>query len=123
MSRRSFFLALTAAFAVTACGGGGSQQAAAPPAPTSTATPAPAPTGVSEFGVPECDDYLNKYVACIDSKVPEAMRVVIRQSLDETKAQWKQVASTPEGKTGLAAACKAASEATKSAMSAYGCTF
>ncbi len=27
-----------------------------------------------DFGVPECDSYMKKYIACIDAKVPEAMR-------------------------------------------------
>jgi hypothetical protein len=77
----------------------------------------------SEFGVPECDDYLTKYLACIDSKVPEAARATVRQSLDQTKAQWQQAAATPEGKAGLATGCKAASDAAKTAMAAYGCTW
>lgn len=126
MSQRSLSVALAAALAVAACGGGASQQQSAAPvtqAPASTAAAAPAATGVSEFGVPECDDYMSKYVACIDSKVPEAARAMVRQGLDQTKAQWKQAASTPEGKAGLAAGCKAASDAARTAMAAYGCTF
>ncbi len=126
MSQRSLSVALAAALAVAACGGGASQQQSAPPvtqAPASTAAAAPAATGASEFGVPECDDYMSKYVACIDSKVPEAARAMVRQGLDQTKAQWKQAASTPEGKAGLAAGCKAASDAARTAMAAYGCTF
>jgi len=125
MSQRSLAAALAAAFAVAACGGG-SQQQPAPPAtqaPASTVAAASAATGAAEFGVAECDDYINKYVACIDSKVPEAGRAMIRQQLDQTKAQWKQAASTPEGKAGLAAGCKAATDAARTAMTAYGCAF
>jgi hypothetical protein len=46
-----------------------------------------------------------------------------RQSLDQTKAQWKQAASTPGGKSALASGCKAATDAARTAMSAYGCSF
>ncbi|MCM2255454.1 MAG: hypothetical protein NDJ94_07250 [Vicinamibacteria bacterium] len=104
-----------------ACGGGQSQ----PPATTAPATTqAAAPTvTAAEFGVPECDDYMARYLACIDSKVPEAARGMVRQQLDQTKAQWKQAASTPEGKQGLAMGCKAATDAARASMQAYGCTF
>jgi hypothetical protein len=77
----------------------------------------------AEFGVPECDDYLTKYLACIDSKVPEAARAMVRQQLDQTKAAWKQAASTPQGKAGLAMGCKQALDTAKTAMSSYGCSW
>lgn len=126
MSQRSLALALAASLVVAACGGGATQQQATPPATQPPATTAAAETaviGAAEFGVPECDEYIDKYVACIDSKVPEAGRAMVRQGLDQTKAQWKQAASTPEGKAGLATGCKAAMDAAKAAMAAYGCTF
>jgi len=131
MNARVSFSLVTAAVALTlgACSGGGeaakpaasAAATAAPAAPASTA--AAAATAGAEFGVPECDDYLTKYLACIDSKVPEAARATVRQSLDQTKAAWKQAAATPEGKSALAAGCKAATESAKTAMAAYGCTW
>lgn len=119
-------LSLSAAF-VVACGESqpaktapaATPAAQAPAAPPAAAAAAPA----AEFGVPECDEYLTKYLTCIDSKVPEAARASVRQGLDQTKAGWKQIAATPEGKAGLANACKQATEAAKTAMTAYGCTF
>jgi hypothetical protein len=117
--------ALFACLAAAACTGGSSEKA--PPASTAgqaPATTAAAPAaGAAEFGVPECDEYLSKYLACIDSKMPEAGRAAARQALDQTKAQWKQAASTPSGKAGLATGCKAALDAAKTSMSAYGCSF
>ncbi|MCL4819351.1 MAG: hypothetical protein KJ067_09425 [Vicinamibacteria bacterium] len=119
-------VALLAA-ATLACGGGQSSQppATTAPAATQAAAPASAPAagGAAEFGVAECDEYIAKYLACVDSKVPEAMRGMVRQQLDQTKAQWKQAASTPQGKEGLAMGCKAATDAARTAMQAYGCTF
>jgi hypothetical protein len=133
MSPRHAFGLVAAAAAITlaACSGGEKPAATPPPATTAPAASAPPPaattaataTAGAEFGVPECDDYLNKYLACIDSKVPEAARATVRQSLEQTKVQWKQAASTPEGKAGLAMGCKAAADAAKTAMQAYGCTF
>ena len=127
MQRRSTLAVVSLlALGLAACGGT-KQDTAAPakPAATTTQQAAPATTtaAVSDFGVPECDDYINKYLACIDSKVPEAGRAMVRQQLEATKAQWKQAASTPQGKQGLAMGCKAASDAAKQAMAAYGCTW
>jgi hypothetical protein len=122
MKSRLAFLGVLA-LGLAACGG----EKAAPPPPAETqaaqpaATTAAAPAAASEFGVPECDEYMNKYLACIDSKVPEAMRATVRQQLDQTKSAWKQAASTPQGKAGLAMGCKQATDAAKAAMSAYGC--
>src|SRR5262245_52746032 len=116
------------AFMLGACGGSGqsvkpaaSPQAAA--AGVAATTTAAATAATVEFGVPECDDYLRKYLACIDSKVPEAARATVRQSVDQTKVAWKQAASTPQGKAGLAMACKQATDTARTAMSAYGCSW
>ena len=106
---------------------GGTQKApdeqAAPAAQQERAPASASQTGVSdgEFGVPECDQYVKKYLACVDSKVPEAARTMVRQSLDQTKAGWKQAAATPQGKAGLASACTQADANSKQAMQAYGC--
>lgn len=112
--------ALVVCVAAAACGG-------APEKAPATTSSAPATTaaalGAAEFGVPECDDYLKKYLACIDTKMPEAGRAMARQALDQTKASWKQAASTPEGKSGLVMGCKAATDSAKTSMAAYGCSF
>ena len=76
-----------------------------------------------DFGVPACDAYMRKYVACVDSKVPEQGRAMMRQSIEQTKAAWKQAASTPQGRDGLAMACTQAETAAKQAMAAYGCSW
>lgn len=74
-----------------------------------------------DFGVPECDQYMKKYLTCIDSKVPQAAQASLRQSLEQTRAAWKQAASTPEGRAALASGCTQAEAAAKQAMQAYGC--
>jgi hypothetical protein len=47
----------------------------------------------------------------------------VRQQLDQTKAAWKQAASTPQGKAGLAMGCKQALDSAKTSMAAYGCSW
>jgi hypothetical protein len=66
----------------TACGGGADAPKAASSAPGTQAVPAVA---AGELGVPECDRYWTKYLACIDSKVPEANRAMVRLSLDQSR--------------------------------------
>ncbi len=92
--------------------------------PTTTATPAAttAATG-DKIGVEECDDYLAKYETCIDSKVPAAARATLKASFAQTRNAWRTTAATPEGRAGLAQACKAATTAAKQATAAYGCTW
>jgi len=123
MKSRSFGLLSLAVAMTVACGEAQAPAKTAPAAAPAATAPAAAAPAVAEFGVPECDDYMAKYVACVDSKVPEAARAALRQSLDQTKAQWKQAAATPEGKSTLAMACKQMTETAKTSMSAYGCTF
>ena len=98
-------------------------------APQSSAPAASAPAAgdtslavaAGDFGVPECDSYMKKYVACIDGKVPEMARGALKQALDQQKAAWKQAASSPQGKSALATGCTQAEAAAKQSMSSYGC--
>jgi hypothetical protein len=123
MSLRALVFVLVAGVAAVACGGASEKPAPAQSPAAPAAAAAATTAGGPEFGVAECDDYIRKYLACIDSKVPEAGRSAARQSLDQTKAQWKAAASTPDGKAALATGCKAATDAARTSMAAYGCTF
>ncbi len=101
-----------------ACGGAAKSAA---PAPSSSNTMAS--TTTSSIGVPACDDYVKKYLECVESKVPDAARVQYKTTIDQAIAGWRQVAATPEGRAGLTAACTQAEAAAKQAMTAYGCAF
>ncbi|HJS75523.1 MAG TPA: hypothetical protein VJ921_14620 [Vicinamibacteria bacterium] len=104
-----------------ACGGGSQESA---PASTPAATPESAPaSGASSIGVPECDDYLSKVEACIANHVPEDAKAMQQQSMEQMRTQWRQAAETETGKASLAAGCKAALDAARSSMAAYGCEF
>jgi hypothetical protein len=94
----------------------------APAASTTPAAPA-ASTASLEFGVPECDEYVKKYLACVESNVPAAVKEQVRTSFDQTREMWRQAAATPQGKAGLAQGCKLALDAAKASMTAYGCSF
>src|SRR5580765_8401196 len=63
-----------------------------------------------KIGIPECDDFLAKYEACVTGKVPEQARAAYQSSLKQWKDSWKQLAANPQTKGSLAAACKQARE-------------
>lgn len=125
MTSTSKRFCVMAGLAVTVACSGGDKTAA--PAATTATTQAAGGTSLAvaegDFGVPECDSYMKKYLACIDSKVPEAARAMLKQGLDQSKAGWTQAASTPAGKASLAQACTQAEASAKQAMGAYGCAW
>jgi hypothetical protein len=88
-------------------------------------TPAAATTAPAgdKIGVAECDAYITAYEACVTNKVPETARAQFNSSLAQVRTQWRQLASNPQTKPTLAAACKTAMESAKTSMKAYGCTF
>lgn len=92
---------------------------------TTTSTPATTTTSGSgdKIGVAECDDFIEKYEACIKAKVPEATRVQFNATLKQWRDSWRQAASTPQGKAGLAQGCKMIAEQAKQSMKPYGCDF
>jgi len=114
-------LALSLATLLGAC----SKQETAPAAKTegapAAATAAAPSGGAGKVGVPECDEYVDKYQKCISGKVPAAAQAALKAGFDTAVTQWQKAAATPEGKNGLAMACKAALDAAKQSMGAYGC--
>ena len=100
----------------------GSTAAGTPATTTPATTTTTASTG-DKIGVPECDDYLAKYEACVSGKVPELARAQYQSSLKQLKESWKKLAENPQTKGTLAAACKQSKEQTEAALKAYGCSF
>ncbi len=93
--------------------------------PATMATPAKstaASTG-EKIGVPECDDFIAKYDACVSSKVPEAARAQYKSAVDQWRSSWKKLADNPATKGSLAAACKQAAAQQEAALKSYGCTW
>jgi len=96
---------------------------AASTANANTATSTAAVPSADKIGVAECDEYIAKYEACINSKVPEAMRATYKGAFDAQRKAWRDAAATPAGKAGLAQACKAALDTTKASLGSYGCSW
>lgn len=143
--RIKFYLAIAAilGFAIVSIGCGGTAtnttntSNAKPANTTSTTTTsststttAPTNTDVAKSdstgpntGVAECDEYIEKYEAClttIASKAPQAAPA-LKTSFEAQRDAFKKAASTPEGKAALAPQCKNAI-ATAKASTAQWCT-
>ena len=93
--------------------------------PATAATPAKSTAASSgeKIGVPECDDFLTKYDACVSGKVPEAARAQYKSAIDQWRSSWKKLADNPATKGSLAAACKQAATQQEAALKQYGCTW
>ena len=123
-SRLAVFPLLCVAVLAAGCGAEASKSESTPaPQSAPLAKTGEAAPAAAEFGVPECDRYVKKYLACLDSKVPESARAMMLQSFEQTKVQWKQAASTEQGRASLATVCAQAELGSKQAMSAYGCAW
>lgn len=92
------------------------------PATTATTTTTTTSSG-GKIGVAECDDFIDKYEACITGKVPEAARAQWNSTLQQWRTSWKQLADNPQTRSSLAAACKMAAEQSRQSMKPYGCDF
>lgn len=86
------------------------------------ATTAPAATA-EKIGVPECDDFIAAYDACVSSKVPEQVRAQYKTSIEQWRTSWKKLAANPATKGTLAAACKQSADSARTSMKTYNCTF
>ena len=93
------------------------------PADSPKTTDAPKTETADKIGVPECDEYISKWEACVNSKVPEAQRAQYKSSFDTLRKSWKDAAANPQAKAGLATGCKQALETAKQTYSAYACTW
>ena len=93
------------------------KEATASSAPGESTAAAAAKPADGMTGVAECDDYLNKVMACIKDKVPENQRAAMEQAIQQSKASWASI----QDKAALAQSCKAASEQAKATYSAMGC--
>ena len=89
------------------------------------ASPAAATTASAgeKIGVPECDEFIAAYDACVSSKVPESARAQYKTAIAQWRSSWSKLAANPNTKATLAAACKQSAESARASMKSYGCTF
>ena len=76
-----------------------------------------------KIGVPECDEYVEKYEICLTSIADKYPQVApnLKTAFEAQRKGFKDAASTPQGKTALAGQCKQFIESAKQSTSAYAC--
>ncbi len=79
-------------------------------------------SGSEKIGIPECDDFIARYNACISDHVPEAKKVEYKENIDAFARAWKQQMANTD-KNVVAAACKRHSDAAREKMKPFGCEF
>jgi hypothetical protein len=92
---------------------------------TTTTTPATTTvaTAGAKVGVPECDEFLAAYDACVSGKVPEATRAQFKTGMEQWRSSWRKLAENPQTKPTLVGICKQTIETARTSMKAYNCTF
>ncbi|HKY29950.1 MAG TPA: hypothetical protein VJM12_18555 [Pyrinomonadaceae bacterium] len=96
---------------------------AAATSPKPAATPATSTASSTAVGLPECDEFITKYEACVDDKVPEAARAQYKASIEQWRSSWRQLAANPQTKATLADTCKKTIEQARVSMKSFNCNF
>jgi hypothetical protein len=79
-----------------------------------------------KIGIAECDEYVEKYEACVNTKVPKGQRANFMSSFNSMREAWKKTvegSSDPSTKAALAAGCKQSLEGSKKMMASFACTW
>lgn len=118
MNRTSTSLLVLACAAAVSCGG--EKPPSPAPTPAAAAVP-PAGAATGEIGIPECDEYIRKYEACLRDKVPASQRAMLEQALDQHRSTWRTAAAQPQARATLASSCQQVLSAAKMSMGPYGC--
>lgn len=93
--------------------------------PATAATPATSTSSTSgdNIGVPECDDFIAKYDACVSNKVPELVRAQYKDAIARTRSEMRARANDPATKSTMASYCKQALEQAKTSLTPFNCTW
>ena len=92
-------------------------------APSSSTPGTTAASSDDKIGVPECDDFIAKYDACVSNKVPEMVRAQYKDAIARWRTEWKKLANDPATRPQLVTACKQAAEQQAAALKSFGCSF
>lgn len=76
------------------------------------------------FGVPECDRFVEKYVACVDLRVPPAEQEKKMDELREHRARWRELGKMDQGRVAMGLSCRGVAQRLKADLIVdYGCAF
>ena len=92
-------------------------------APSSVTPGAATASSDDKIGVPECDEFMTKYDACVSNKVPEMVRVQYKEALARARSDMRARANDPATRSTMASYCKQALEQAKTSMTAFNCAW
>jgi hypothetical protein len=76
------------------------------------------------FGVPECDKFVEKYVACVDLRVPADLKPVKMGELHDHRARWRELGKMEQSAIAMSLSCRGVAQRLKSDLIVdYGCDF
>ena len=76
------------------------------------------------LNVPECDKFVEKYVACVELHVPADQRARIMDELHLHRARWRELEKMQEGKVAAGLSCRGVAQRLKGDLIVdYGCEF
>ena len=76
-----------------------------------------------KVGVPECDEFIAKYEACISDHVPDARkRTQYQENINALRNQWRQLANTGAKDT-LVLMCQRHVVMARESMKSFNCVF
>lgn len=93
------------------------------PATTTSSPATTTPASGEKIGVAECDDFLDKYDACVKDKIPETVRAQYQASIAQWRKSWRELAANPQTKGTLANVCKTQLDSARNSMKSFGCEF
>ena len=87
------------------------------------ATP-PEADRITRFGVPDCDNYVKKYLDCVEGKVSGEQKKQLMEAFEANRTKWRALATMREGAIALGLACRAAAQKSREELTVdYGCDF
>jgi hypothetical protein len=79
---------------------------------------------ITNFGVPECDAYVAKYMACLDEKVSAEAKERLLATFEMNRTKWRAMSTMKGGAAALSTVCLAATQKAKETLFVeYGCEF
>jgi hypothetical protein len=78
---------------------------------------------VEKIGIPECDEFVAKYEACITDHVPEAKQRQYRENIQAWVKLWRQRMVEAAPREVVVEACKNHIIASRESMKSFGCEF
>ena len=117
-----------AALGVTLQACGNAAPEAAPPraevSPPDPAGEGPEVPPFMPFGIPECDKFVDKYVACVDARVPEGQKDRLMRDLHVHRARWRELEKMQDGRLAASLSCRGVAQRLKRDLIVdFGCEF